>query len=73
MMLNMKFSTKMADFLVLKWALINDYGLRDTIPIDDIVLDKPINLCAGNVCHRNGFNPLRKILSGSDNEFVSIR
>ena len=64
----------MVDFLILKWAaIISNYGLRDTIPTDDIIQDKSRNLFSGNVCHRNGFNPLRKVLSGSNNELVSIR
>lgn len=73
-MLNMKFIINMADFLIPKWAaIIGNYGLRDTIPTDDTVQDKIRDLCVGNVCHTNGFNPLRKVLSGSDDEFVAIR
>lgn len=53
--------------------IIYDYGLRNTIPTDDIVKDKHRNLCVGDVGHGNSFNPLGKVLSHSDNELMAIR
>lgn len=73
MVLDMEFLVELADFLVFKWeAIIYDYGLKDSIPTNDVVKDELRNLYASNVGHRNSFNPLGKVFGHNNDEFMTI-
>lgn len=53
-------------------TIVSDDGLRDTIPINNIVEDKLRNLFVCNVCHKNVFNPFSEIFGNGDDEFIAI-
>ena len=59
--------------LVFEWtSVVSDDGLRKAIPENDVVKNELGYFLVGYVCQRDGFDPLRKIISGGDDEFVAI-